>query len=103
MSRNKDGTFAPGNPGGGRPKGSKNKQTENIRQFFIDFVDRNKEELQNDFEILEPKERFKYIFDMAKFFLPTLKAVEFGNILDELTEDDFEKLLNQIKEQYNLN
>lgn len=101
--RNKDGTFAKGNNiSKGRPKGSKNKQTENIRQFFIDFVDENKESLQLDFEMLEPKDRFKYIFEMAKFFLPSLKAIEFGNVLDEMSEADFETLLEKLKKEYEI-
>lgn len=100
--RNDNGTFAKGNNvGKGRPKGSKNKQTEDIRQFFIDFVDENKKALQLDFDMLDSKDRFKYIFEMAKFFLPSLKAIEFGNVLDELTESDFERLIELLKKDLN--
>ena len=67
------------------------------------FIEDNLERMQSDFDQLEPKERFKYLFEMSKFILPSLKAVEFGNILDELTEQDFEKLITTIKEEYNLN
>ena len=101
--RNNDGTFAKGNNlSKGRPKGSKNKQTEGIRKFFIDFVDQNKESLKLDFEMLDPKDRFKYIFEMAKFFLPSLKAIEFGNVLDEMSETDFETLMQKLKKEYEI-
>ena len=101
--RNKDGTFAPGNSGGGRPKGSKNKQTSEIRNFFSNFVERHMAELDEAFQELEAKDKFKFIIGLSKFVIPNLKAIEFGNILDELTEEDFEVLINKLKEEYQLN
>ncbi len=98
------GKFKKGNKfGKGRPKGSKNKTTEKIREAFLNFVEGNIDRMQEDFDQLEPKERFKILLDMAKFILPTLKAVEFGNVLDELSEGDFEKLIERLKEDYSLN
>lgn len=101
--RNNKGQFAPGNPGGGRPKGSKNKTTDKIRQTFLNFIDDNLERMQTDFDQLEPKDRFKYLFEMAKFILPSVKSVEFGNVLDELTDDDFEELIRRLKDEYSVN
>ncbi|TXF75925.1 DUF5681 domain-containing protein [Chryseobacterium sp.] len=103
--RNNDGTYTKGISGNpnGRPKGSKNKKTESIRETFIDFVEKNLDRLQEDFDSLDAKDRFKYLFEMTKFFLPSLKAVEFGNILDEMSEQDFETLINKLKNEYKLN
>ena len=39
---------------------------------------------------------------MAKFVIPSLKSIELGNILDALSDKDFEKLLSRLKEDYNL-
>lgn len=61
------------------------------------------EELDKAFKELEARDKFKVIIDLSKFVIPTLKAVEFGNVLDELSEDDFSKLINQLKEDYALN
>lgn len=99
--RNEKGQFLKGT--GGRPKGSKNKKTDEIRSFFIDFVHRNKEELQSAFDELEAKDKFKNLMDLAKFVLPSLKAIEFGNILDELTEDQFSDLMERLKIEYSQN
>lgn len=103
--RNNDGKFTKGSSGNpnGRPKGSKNKKTESIRETFIDFVQANLDRLQKDFDSLEAKDRFKYLFDMTRFFLPSLKAVEFGNVLDEMSEDDFETLISRLKDEYSIN
>lgn len=98
MSRFEKGNIA----GKGRPKGSKNKQTERIRQFFADFMDKHMDELDDAFSELEAKDKFKFLIDMAKFVIPSLKSIELGNILDALSDKDFEKLLSRLKEDYNL-
>jgi len=59
-------------------------------------------DMQSDFDTLEPKDRFKIVLDRAKFIIPTLKAVEFGNILDEMNEDDFKVLIEKLKHEYSL-
>ncbi|WP_313100551.1 hypothetical protein [Epilithonimonas sp.] len=78
MERNENGTLKKGtvlNPAG-RPKGSVNNTTKEIRDFYTDFLNGNKEKIKADFEDLEPKERLKFIIDISKFVIPTLKAVE---------------------------
>lgn len=98
--RNNNGQFTKGNTAGGRTQGSKNKVTQKIRENFLYFIENNIEGMQADFEQLDPKDRFKILLDMARFIVPTLKAVEFGNILDELSEDDFKILINKLKSDH---
>lgn len=98
--RNDKGQFSKGNTLGGRTKGSRNKTTLKIRDAFLDFVEANLSKMQEDFEKLEPKDRFKYLFDMSKFILPSLKAIELHDALAELTEDQFNELLTQVKAEY---
>ena len=59
--------------------------------------------MQSDFDQLEAKDRFKYLFEMSKFILPSLKSIEFGNILDELTEEQFTEVIKKIKLEYSNN
>lgn len=59
--------------------------------------------MQETFEMLEPKERFKVLLDVTRFILPTLKCVEYGNVLDELSEDDFQTLIEKLKKEYTMN
>ena len=101
--RNENGRFAKGNNLGGRTKGSKNKTTEKIRDTFLHFIEDNLERMQSDFDQLEAKDRFKYLFEMSKFILPSLKSIEFGNILDELTEEQFNEVIEKIKLEYSNN
>lgn len=98
--RDEHGRFVKGNKAGGRTHGSKNKITQKVREKFLYFVENNLDRMQADFDQLEPKERFKVLLEMARFIMPTLKAVEFGNILDELSESDFQILIQKLKEEH---
>jgi len=65
---------------GGRPKGAKNKSTEQIRKSFSKLLSNNLEQLETDLQSLEPKERIKYLLDIAKFVVPTLKSTEIEQV-----------------------
>ncbi len=61
---------------GGRPKGSRNKATTEIRDKFQELIESNYEQLEKDLKSLRASERVKALIDLAKFVLPTLKATE---------------------------
>jgi hypothetical protein len=61
---------------GGREKGSLNKKTNEIREYYQLLINNNLDTLQRDIESLEPKDRIKVILEISKFILPTLKATE---------------------------
>ena len=61
---------------GGRTKGAQNKTTAEIRENFNLLLDNNFSKIQSDIDQLEPKDRIKTILELAKFVLPTLKAME---------------------------
>ena len=78
MERNENGTFKQGstpNPAG-RPKGSLNNSTKELREFFKNFVESNLSKIQQDYEELEAKDRLKFLLDLSKFVLPIQKAVD---------------------------
>lgn len=75
-NRNKNGRFVKGNTAGGRTKGSKNKATEELRSFINDFINDNKEKIQQDFDSLEPKERIDSLIKLLEYSLPKLQRTE---------------------------
>jgi len=87
MDRNENGMFTKGNKGGGRPKGSKNKATGELRQVVQDFLDNNIDKLQGDFDGLEPKERIDTIIKLLDFALPKLQRSTIDHTInkDEIT------------------
>jgi ribosome-binding ATPase YchF (GTP1/OBG family) len=60
----------------GRPKGSMNKATQEIRAKYLELIENNFEQLEKDLQTLKASERVKAIIDLSKFVLPTLKATE---------------------------
>lgn len=68
---------------GGRPRGAKNKVTEQIRDNFSKLVKTNLDKMATDLEQLEPKERLKLIIELTKFIVPTLKSQELKTDLNE--------------------
>ncbi|MFS4446720.1 hypothetical protein [Maribacter sp. 2307UL18-2] len=63
-------------PGAGRPKGSKNKKTERIREHFEKFISDNLVQMQEDYDKLDPNQRLQFISLLTKYVLPSMKAVE---------------------------
>ena len=70
----------------GTRKGVGNRVTNEVRKSFQLLVENNLERLQNDLDELEPKDRIRFILEMAKFILPTLQAVS----VDDLRENEAE-------------
>lgn len=67
-------------------KGVPNRINHEVRKSFQLLVENNLERLQNDLDELEPKDRIKFILDIAKFILPTLQAVS----VDDLREEEIQ-------------
>lgn len=64
---------------GGRKKGTPNKTTEEIRERFQALISENLERLNDDLTSLEPEKRLRYIIELSKFVVPTLKATELSS------------------------
>ena len=82
--RDLKGRFAEGNTG--RPKGSVNKSSNEIREAFQMLLEDNLPTLKRDISSLEPKERVKFTLDLASFIIPKMKAID---VKSENTETVF--------------
>ena len=87
--RDDKGRFAEGNEG--RPKGSVNKSSNEIRETFQLLLENNLEKIQDDLNELEAKDRIKLLLDLASFIIPKMKSVD-------LTADKKETILIDFSE-----
>ena len=67
-----------GNPDG-RPIGSANKTSLQLREAITDFLETNFEKIRTDFEDLKPKDRAKLYCDLLQYGLPKLQAIHGEN------------------------
>ena len=65
-------------------EGVPNKTTNEVRRAFQLLVENNLPKMQKDLDSLEPKDRIKFILDMAKFILPQLQSIS----IDDLREQE---------------
>ena len=66
--RSEAGRFLPGS--GGRPHGAKNK----ARMELQKFVQRNLQDLQGEYDSLEPKDKLRFLQSVLGFVIPRLQS-----------------------------
>ncbi|WP_373521068.1 DUF5681 domain-containing protein [Aquiflexum sp.] len=81
----------------GRPKGSKNKINEEIREKIQSLFDGNFDKIQSDIEKLDPKNRLKFLTDLMPYLVPKLQTTTYTNEIDweNIPEEKIDKLLNR--------
>ena len=73
----------------GRPKGSVNKSSNEIRETFQLLLENNLEKLQEDLNELEPKDRVKLLLNLSNYILPKLRSIDLQSDIEETITIDF--------------
>ncbi len=76
----------------GRPKGAKNRTTEQLRQLLLDFVNDNIEDLQASFDKLDHKDKLIFLERILKYVLPSPI-----NELEKLTDEQLDEIIRKLK------
>jgi hypothetical protein len=78
---------------GGRRAGTPNRTTAELREALQSFIDANIDQLQDDFDTLEPEKRLTFFEKIVKMVLPPPVNPE------QLTEPQLIQVLEYLKKQ----
>jgi hypothetical protein len=86
------------NPGG-RPKGSPNRATKDLRVFVRNFLEKNMATLQEDFNKLDAKDKLLFMERLLKYVIPVQSQakVDFGSLTNEQLTQVANEILTSIE------
>jgi len=84
-----------GNPKG-RPKGSPNKITTDLRKWISEIIVNNTDQLNKDLKEMAPVERWRIIERLLNYVIPKKQAVQAEIDLNNLTESQIDEIVNKI-------
>lgn len=89
--------MAKGEKTGGREKGTPNKLTSELRERINNFLNINWNNLQSDFESLDPKEKLMFYERLLQYGLPKLQSTELTGNIDRLSDEQLDIIINELK------
>ena len=80
----------------GRPKGTPNKITQDMRQWLSTVIDKNRRQMERDLKALKPKERLQMLEKLMQYVIPKQQAVKAEVDFATLTDDQLNTIVNQL-------
>ena len=82
----------------GRPPGSQNKISSELRIKITGFLDTNFDVIVKDFEKLSPRDRVKFYNDLLQFSVPRLQSTNLEVGFERLPDDQLDELYKKLEE-----
>lgn len=82
---------------GGRPKGKPNKITGTLRDWLAEFIDSKRQQIEADWQALEPKDRIVMFEKLVKYVLPTLQATTIQTDFEKLSDSELDHIIKELK------
>ena len=93
-----------GNPNG-RPKGSPNRTTTEVRQWLSKLIEKNRRQIERDLKAIEPKDRLLILEKFMSYTVPKMQSiqaqVDFNNLTDEQLDNLVLEITQNIEENEN--
>lgn len=84
-----------GNPNG-RPKGTPNKITTDMRGWLTAIIDKNRKQMEKDLKLLDPKDRLQMLEKMMQYVIPKQQAVSADIDIGQLTDAQLDTLIDKL-------
>lgn len=99
MAKWKAGQQSP-NPSG-RPRGSANKISNELRIKISQFLNLEFNNIKKDFRKMDPREKTKVYVDLLSFVLPKLKSPDVEINFERLTDEQLDQIIESLKKPAN--
>jgi len=83
---------------GGRPKGTPNRITAELRDWISYFIHDNKEKIQEDFDSLTPRDRVVLFEKLLKYALPVLQTTTLQTDFERMTDTQLDHIIEDLKQ-----
>lgn len=80
----------------GRPKGTPNKITTDLRQSIQSFLNANWDSVQAEFDQLEAREKLSFIEKLLKYAVPALQATTIKTDFEAMSEQQLDLIINRL-------
>ena len=84
-----------GNPNG-RPKGSPNRITQDMRGWLTTIIDKNRKQMEKDLKMLDPKDRLQMLEKMMQYVIPKQQAVSADIDIGQLSDAQLDTLIEKL-------
>lgn len=93
-----------GNPNG-RPKGTPNKVTTEMKEWVKELIDGNRELLTQDLKALSPVERWRVVEKLMSFVMPKTQNIELDNRTDysHLSDEELDAKMKALERKLKRN
>ena len=80
----------------GRPKGAKNKVSQDLRLMVSKLLENQFINVQNDFENLRPHQRVRMFAELLPFVVPKMKDIDASVRIEQLSDQELDKIIEKI-------
>ena len=83
----------------GRPPGALNKMSRKLRQNLTEFLENNFDIVIKEWKKLRGKDKVSFYRDLLQYAIPKMQSVGLYSEFDNLSDEDLQKLANNILKQ----
>lgn len=84
---------------GGRVKGTPNKVTYSLKEWITSLIDKQRTQIEQDLQELEPKERLQMIEKLMQYVIPKQAAQQVKLDFDSLTDEQLQQIINELTKE----
>ena len=81
----------------GRPQGSQNKMSIELRQAITDFLMENVDEVRETWKELKPQQKVMFWRDLLRYAVPVLQSTEIISDFERMTEGELKQVIEELK------